>query len=58
MNTLALLHEQRDPILEVAGRHGTRNVRIFGSACRGDDRPDSDIDLLVDLDSKDVSIYL
>jgi predicted nucleotidyltransferase len=31
-------------------RDGARNVRIFGSALRGDARPDSDIDLLVDVE--------
>ncbi len=50
MDTVALLTSKRDPILEVANRHGARNIRVFGSASRGDDRPDSDIDLLVDLD--------
>lgn len=39
----------RSVILEVAARHGARNVRVFGSVARGDDRPDSDIDLLVDM---------
>ena len=29
---------------------GVRHVAIFGSFARGDDRPDSDIDLLVSLD--------
>jgi predicted nucleotidyltransferase len=29
---------------------GAHNIRVFGSVARGDDRPDSDIDLLVDLD--------
>ncbi|MHB8576223.1 MAG: nucleotidyltransferase family protein, partial [Dehalococcoidia bacterium] len=28
-----------------------RDVRVFGSVARGDARPDSDIDLLVKLDS-------
>ena len=50
MDTAAILHEKRDPILEVASRHGARNVRVFGSASRGDDHADSDIDLLIDLD--------
>jgi len=31
------------------GALGARNIRLFGSVARGDDRPDSDIDLLVDL---------
>lgn len=33
-----------------AARHGVSSLRLFGSTARGDDRPDSDIDLLVHLD--------
>jgi predicted nucleotidyltransferase len=40
----------RERIRRAAHRHGARNVRIFGSVARGADRPDSDIDLLVDFD--------
>jgi len=29
---------------------GAANIRIFGSVARGDDGPDSDVDLLVDID--------
>ena len=43
------LKRQRDEILRIAARHGARNVRVYGSFSRGDARPDSDIDLLVDL---------
>ena len=28
-------------------RHGVQSLRLFGSAARGEDRPDSDLDLLV-----------
>ncbi|MDP2858858.1 MAG: nucleotidyltransferase family protein [Bacillota bacterium] len=28
-------------------RHGIQRLRVFGSAARGEDRPDSDLDLLV-----------
>ena len=35
----------------MAARHGAGNVRVFGSVARGDDRPDGDIDLLVDVDA-------
>jgi uncharacterized protein len=30
--------------------HGVAHAALFGSVARGDDRPDSDIDILVDLD--------
>jgi uncharacterized protein len=45
----AILHKQRDLILEIAVRHGARNVRLFGSVVRGEAQLNSDIDLLVDL---------
>lgn len=40
----------RQPVLELAARHGASNVRVFGSVARGDHRADSDVDLLVDLE--------
>ena len=44
-----LLAEHRDEILALAERSGVSNIRIFGSVARGDARPGSDIDFLVDL---------
>jgi predicted nucleotidyltransferase len=44
-----MLEEKRDDILNIAARHGAFNVRVFGSVARGEDRPDSDVDLLVDV---------
>lgn len=43
------LREKRADILRIAARHGARNVRVFGSPARGEIRPDSDIDFLVDM---------
>jgi len=43
------LQERREEILKVAAKHGAVNLRVFGSVARGDARPDSDLDLLVDL---------
>lgn len=37
-------------IAEVCRRYGVRELSVFGSAARGDFRPDSDIDLLVEFD--------
>lgn len=44
------LQEKRGEILRLASSHGAYNVRVFGSVARGDARPDSDIDLLVELE--------
>lgn len=45
-----LIAENRNEILEIAGRHGARKVRVFGSMARGDADPGSDVDFLVDLE--------
>ena len=44
-----LLKQRRQEILQLAARHGAKNVRVFGSMARGEAGPDSDVDLLVDL---------
>jgi len=44
------LRLRRREILSVADRHGARNLRVFGSVARGDDHPESDIDLLIDVE--------
>lgn len=50
MDTYTALQVRRSDILSLAARHGARNVRVFGSVVRGDARPDSDVDILVDLE--------
>ena len=46
--TEQLVQDRRAQILRIAEQHGAHNVRVFGSVARGDARPDSDVDLLVD----------
>jgi predicted nucleotidyltransferase len=46
-----LLNANRDEILRLAGQHGARNVRLFGSVARGETTADSDLDILVDFES-------
>jgi len=46
-----LLRTKRAEILEIAARHGARNVRVFGSVARGAAGADSDVDLLVDMEA-------
>ena len=43
------LRRSRTAVLAAARRHGASNVRVFGSVARGEDGPDSDVDLVVDL---------
>ena len=43
------LIQKRESLLEIAARHGASNLRLFGSVLRGDERPDSDVDFLVDI---------
>lgn len=45
-----LLREKREEILRIAAKHGARNVRVFGSAVRGEAREESDVDFLVDFE--------
>lgn len=44
-----VLGTRRDAIVAAAQRNGASNVRVFGSVARGEDGPDSDVDLLVDI---------
>jgi predicted nucleotidyltransferase len=44
-----LVVEKREEILRIAARHGAYNVRVFGSVARGEARPESDVDFLVDV---------
>ena len=44
-----IVRQRRRELVEVAAAHGVSNLRVFGSVARGQDRPDSDVDLLADL---------
>jgi len=52
MQVEELVRMKRAEILRIAARHGARNVRMFGSAARGEAREGSDIDLVVDAEPK------
>ncbi len=45
-----LISQKRFDILRLAAHHGAHNVRLFGSAARGDADALSDLDILVDLE--------
>ena len=43
------LYSRREQLIAIAARHGATNLRLFGSVLRHEERPDSDVDLLVDM---------
>jgi len=45
------VRKHRPQVRRLAAQHGLSNVRVFGSVARGEDTPNSDIDLLVDVPS-------
>ncbi len=47
----ALVVPHREEILRIAHRHHAKNVRVFGSVRRGDAQRDSDLDLLVTMET-------
>lgn len=51
MKIRELLQQKRQEILQIAAQHGASNVRIFGSVAKGEEREDSDVDFLVDMNS-------
>jgi uncharacterized protein len=50
MNISELLKDKREAILQIAAKHGARNVRVFSSVARGEADDQSDIDFLVDME--------
>jgi predicted nucleotidyltransferase len=50
MDINTLLREKREAILQLAAKHGARNVRVFGSVARHEADEQSDIDFLVEME--------
>lgn len=44
------LRQKREDIQRIAKSNGARNLKVFGSVARGEEGPDSDIDLLVEME--------
>jgi uncharacterized protein len=51
MSLAELVQIRREDILRVASCHGAYNVRIFGSVARGEADEQSDLDVLVDMET-------
>jgi predicted nucleotidyltransferase len=52
---IILTHRQE--IIGLAARFGASNLRLFGSASRGDEAQDSDVDFLATVDGEKVSLW-
>ena len=50
MKAQDIIRERHEDILRVASLRGAHNVRVFGSAARGEDTESSDIDFLVTME--------
>jgi hypothetical protein len=44
------IQANKQKILDISKKYGASNIRIFGSYARGEETPDSDLDLLVDME--------
>jgi predicted nucleotidyltransferase len=50
IKALSDIQAVRDEIIAIAESHGAHNIRIFGSFVRGEQKGESDLDLLADID--------
>jgi len=49
MVTKDTLRQKREDIRRIAAKHGVSSIKVFGSVARGQAKPDSDLDLLIDV---------
>ena len=45
-----MVNFDRDRLADLCRRYGATRLRLFGSAVRGEERPDSDVDIIVDFE--------
>ncbi|MFZ2503102.1 MAG: nucleotidyltransferase domain-containing protein [Nocardioides sp.] len=53
-----LLDAHRAELLAILDRYGATNPRLFGSVARGTAHPESDIDILVEMDPADGNLLM
>ncbi len=53
-----LIDAHRDELDLILARYSATNPRLFGSVARGDAGPDSDIDILVEMDPADGNLLI
>lgn len=50
MSVSSLIKNRREEILDIARKHGAKNIRLFGSMARGEEGAESDLDILVEME--------
>ena len=50
MSVSNTIKSRREEILEIAKKFGAKNIRVFGSMARGEESPESDLDIIVDME--------
>ena len=50
MSVSNTIKSRREDILDITTKYGAKNVRVFGSMARGEESPDSDLDIIVEMD--------
>jgi len=45
------IQARREEVIRIANYYGAKNIRVFGSVARGESRPESDLDLLVEFEN-------
>ncbi len=50
MSVSNTIKSKRDEILDIAQKHGAKNIRIFGSMARGEEGTESDLDIIVEME--------
>ena len=45
-----MVNFDQDRLADLCQKHGATRLRLFGSSVRGEERPDSDIDIIVDFE--------
>ena len=49
IETIEAIQIKSSEIRQIAARHGASNIRLFGSVARGEAKPESDVDFLIDV---------
>ena len=44
------IKSRREEILNIAKNFGAKNIRVFGSMARGEEGPESDLDIIVEME--------